>query len=103
MTYLAAAGATLRLYLAGRERRKVVVQDKVGIVGRCRAFDQQFVFRSAKRGCSERLGFTAGEQGRTMGAGQVVYFHGKTAHLIRLAAVEAYAFVEDHVAHGVVL
>ena len=49
---------------------------------------------------SQGLGFAAGEDGRTVGGGQVAHFAPDGTDLVRTAAVETLALVEDHVAHG---
>ena len=62
-----------------------------------------FVEFRTERNAGQRLRFTAREDRRAVGCGQVAHLAPDRTDLIGLAAVEALALVEDHVAHGLFL
>ena len=103
MADLAAAQAAGGLGLARRERREVVVEHELlGALHEHFVLDLLVEFRTERHG-RERLGLAAGEDRRAVCRGQVAHLTPDRADLVGLAAVEAQPFVEDHVAHGLLL
>ncbi len=103
MADLATAHAALRLGLARGERREVVVEHELLVL-----LDEDLVHLlhvqlGAEGHAREGLGLAAGEDGGTVGAGEVIHLAPDRTHLIGLAAVQTAAFVQDHVAHGFLL
>ena len=103
MADFAASGSADGLGLTGSERREVVVQHELLVF-----LDQDLVHLlhihlGAEGDGRERLCLTAGEDGGTVCAGQIVDLAPDRTHLVAGTAVEALAFVEDKVAHGFLL
>ncbi len=78
-----------------RVGREVVVQQELLLVGARQRVDVLLVLAGAERGHHHRLGFTAGEQRRAMGARQHADFGDNLAHRLGIAAIDALAGVED--------
>ena len=89
MADLAPAGAAQELHLADGERREVVVEKELLTALALVLLDDLSVALGAERGRYQGLGLAAGEERRTVGAGQQPGFHGQVADLVQLAAVEA--------------
>ncbi len=95
MADLAPLGAAHTSGFADRVGREVVVQQELLLVGARQRVDVLLVLAGAERGHHHRLGFAAGEQRRTMGAGQHADFGDDVANRLDVAAVDALAGVED--------
>ena len=95
----AALGAAEASGFADRIGREVVVQQELFLVGARQRVDVLLVFAGPERGHHHRLGFTAGEQRRAMGAGQHADFGDDIANGLDVAAVDALAGIEDVPAH----
>ena len=99
----AAREAAGGLGLARREGREVIVEHELlGALHEHLVLDLFVEFRTERNG-RQRLRFAAGEDRRAVGCGQVAHLAPDRADLVGLAAVETDAFVEDHVAHGLLL
>ena len=71
MTDFAAAGETYERPVSPTEIwREVIMQQEVLLVGSFQCVNELLVITGAKRGYNQRLGFTSGKQGGTMGARQ---------------------------------
>ena len=75
--------------------REVVMQQEVFLVGAFQRVDELFVIGGAERGHNQRLCFTAGEQGRTMGAGQNADFGDNRTHGFDIAAIDTDTGVQN--------
>ena len=84
---LAASGAAQECNFANRERREVVVQHEALLGFAFEGLQALHVVAGAQRGGDQRLGFAAGEDGRTVGARQHADFDPDIADLVELAAV----------------
>ena len=91
----AALGAAHAAGFTDRVGREVVVQQERLLVGALQRVDALLVLAGAERGDDQRLGFTAGEQRRAVGARQHADFGDDRAHGLEVAAVDALAGVED--------
>ena len=92
---LAPLGAAQPSGLADRIRREVVVQEERLLVGSRQGVDVLLVLAGAERGHHHRLCFAAGEQRRAMGARQYADFGDDVADGLAVAAVDAFAGIED--------
>ena len=101
MADFAAARGTHAARFTDRVGREVVVQHEVLTGFAVQRVDDLLVLTGAQRGHDQRLGFTAGEQGRTVGARQDADFTDDRADLIGLAAVDAFAGLQDVAANDV--
>ena len=88
-------GAAEAAGLADRVGREVVVQQERLFVRSRQRVDVLLVLAGAERGHDHRLGFTAGEQRRAVGARQHADFGDDVAHGLDVAAVDALAGVEN--------
>ena len=95
MTDLATAGAAQERHFANRERREVVVQHEALLGFAFEGLQPLHVFAGAQRGRDQRLRFAAGEDRRTVGAGQHADFDPDIADLVELAAIGT-ALLLDH-------
>ena len=91
----ATLGAAETTGFTDRVGREVVVQQERLFVGSRQRVDILLVLAGAERGHDHRLGFTAGEQRRAVGAGQHADFGDDVAHGLGVTAVDALAGVED--------
>ena len=103
MAYLTASGGTDGLGLTCSKRREVVVQHKLLVF-----LDKDFVHLlhihlGAKGNGGKALGFTAGEDGGAVCAGQIIDLAPDRTHLIAGTAVQTLSFIEDKVAHRFLL
>ena len=100
MADLTAANTARGTGLTRREGREIVVQHEL-----LRALNQNLVdhllveFGSERHG-RQRLRLTTSEDGRAVCSGQVANLAPDGSYLIRAAAVQTLALVENHVAHG---
>ena len=74
---------------------KVVVQHEALLGFAFKAFETLHVVAGAERGCNQRLGFTASEDGAAVGARQNAGFDPDFANLIESASIGT-ALVIDH-------
>ncbi len=79
--------------------REVIVQHEIFIMQAGQAVDHLLGVLGAQRGGADGLRFTAGEQGRTMGAGQEADHCFDRTDLRGRAAVDALAVLQDGAAH----
>ena len=100
---LATAGTALRLGLARGERREVVVEHELLVILDEDLVHLLHIHLGAEGHGREGLGLTAGEDGGTVGAGEVIHLAPDRADLVADTAVQADALVKDHVAHGFLL
>ena len=89
--------------VTGRERREVIVQDKLLLT-----LDQHLVHLfhiqlGTQGDGSQRLGLATGKDGAAVGARQAIDLAPDGTHGRAVAAVQADTFVQDHVAHGLFL
>src|SRR5205085_5235172 len=89
---LGAAGTAGFAHRIGRE---IVVQQERLLIRPRQRIDILLVLAGAERGHDQRLGLTAGEQRRTVGARQHADFGDDVAHGLDIATVDALAGVED--------
>ncbi len=75
--------------------REVVVQHEGLLVGARQRVNHLFVFAGAERGDDDGLRFTAGEQGRAVGARQKADFRNDRTNGLQIATVDAVAGVEN--------
>ena len=100
---LTAADTARSTGVTGRERREVVVQDKLLLT-----LDQHLVHLfhiqlGTQGDGSQRLGLATGKDGAAVGARQAIDLAPDGTHGRAVAAVQADTFVQDHVAHGLFL
>ena len=103
VAHLAAADAALGTGLAGGEGREVIVEQEALLALVEHVVDYLLVVGGAEGDGDEGLCLAAGEDGGSVGAGQVVHLAPDGANLGGLAAVEADALVEHTAAHGLFL
>ncbi len=99
----AASGAAQGLCLTCCERREVVVENELLVVLDEDLVHLLHVHLGAKGDGSKGLGFTTGEDGAAVCAGEVVYLAPDRTHLIGGAAVKALSFIENEVTHSLFL
>ncbi len=92
---LAPLGAAEASGFPDREGREIIVQQELLFVGPRQRVDVLLVLAGPERGHHHRLGFTAGEERRTVGARQHADLGDDVAHGLGIAAVDALAGVED--------
>src|SRR5690606_20964278 len=95
MADFATARRTHAAGFTNRVRREVVVQHERLLVGAGQGVDHLFVFAGAERGNNDSLRFTAGKQGRTVGARQKADFRYNRTNGLEIAAIDAAAGVEN--------
>ena len=100
---LAAAGSAEAADLAHRIRREVIVQHEIRVGEALQPVDHLLGFLGAERGRHDRLRLAAGEQSRAMRARQEVDHRFDRTHGLRVAPVDAAAFLEDRGADDLAL
>ena len=95
VTDFATAGAAQERHFANRERREVVVQHEALLGFAFEGLQPLHVFAGTQRGRDQRLGFAAGEDCRSVRAGQHADLDPDIADLVELAAVGT-ALLFDH-------
>jgi hypothetical protein len=100
---LAPAGEAGAARLADGERREVVVQHEVLLVGAFKCIDELLVITGAERGHHHGLGLAAGEQRRAVGARQDADLADDLADLAQTAPVDALLGLDDVAAHDLLL
>ena len=103
MTHLPTAGTAQGFHFTSGIWREIVVQDKIIIVWIQSRIDQGLIVFGAQGQRRERLRFTAGKNGRTVGRGQVVHFAPDGSNVCGHTAIEAHIVGEHHVADDVFL
>src|SRR6185436_10527386 len=100
---LTAAGSTDTAGLADREGREIVVQQECLLVGALQRIDELLVLAGAERRDHQSLRLAACEQRRTVGARQHADLAHDRPHGLHVAAVDAFAGVEDVPAYDLAL
>ena len=99
VTGFAAAGKAETTDFTDRIGREVIVQHEVGVAQTVEPIDHLLgVFGSKRRG-HDRLRFTTGEQGRTVGPWQQANHGFDRTNLIELAAIDTGTILEDRTAN----
>ena len=103
MTDLAALGTAHTTGLTHAEWREVVVQHEGLAVGTIQGIHDLGVTLGAQGGNHQSLGFTTGEQGRTMGAWQHAGLDADVAHGLGITTVDTRLTGQNTTAHGLLL
>ena len=100
MADFAALGRAYTAGFTGGIRRHVVVQHEAVSVFALQRVYPLLIAAGAQRGHHQRLGFTAGEQCRTMGARQYAGTDGDRAHGTRITTINTRFAIQNLAAHN---